>query len=77
MLLDTHPDYIAFDRSNGRAGEYPSELYKEFLTYVRSKYSGAYWDALPREVAAYVKQSQSSGRTNTHRVRRVEGKYLD
>jgi glycosyltransferase involved in cell wall biosynthesis len=59
VLLDTHPDYIAFDRLNGRADEYPSELYKEFLTYVRSKYSGEYWDALPREVAAYVKQSQS------------------
>jgi glycosyltransferase involved in cell wall biosynthesis len=59
VLLDTHPDYMAFDRLNGRAGEYPSELYKEFLTYVRSRYSGAYWHALPREVAAYVKQSQS------------------
>ena len=59
VLLDTHPDYMAFDRLNGRAGQYPSELYKEFLTYVRSKYSGAYWDALPREVAAYIKQSQS------------------
>jgi glycosyltransferase involved in cell wall biosynthesis len=59
VLLDTHPDYMAFDRLNGRAGQYPSELYKEFLTYVRSKHSGAYWDALPREVAAYIKQSES------------------
>jgi glycosyltransferase involved in cell wall biosynthesis len=59
VLLDTHPDYMAFDPLNGRTGEYPSELYKEFLTYARSKYSGAYWDALPREVAAYVKESQS------------------
>ena len=59
VLLDTHPDYMAFDRSNGRAGEYPSALYQEFLTYVRSNYSGAYWDALPREVAAYIKQSES------------------
>ena len=58
VLLDTHPDYMAFDRLNGRAGEYSSELYKEFLTYVRSKYSGAYWEALPREVAAYIKESQ-------------------
>lgn len=59
VLLDTHPDYMAFDQLNGRAGAYPSELYKEFLMYVRSKYSGAYWDALPREVAAYIKQSES------------------
>ena len=59
VLLDTHPDYMAFDRLNGKAGEYPSELYKEFLTYVRSKYSGQYWDALPRQVAAHVKQTLS------------------
>jgi glycosyltransferase involved in cell wall biosynthesis len=59
VLLDTHPDYMAFDRSNGGASEYPITLYKEFLRYVRSKYSGVYWDALPREVAAYIKQSES------------------
>lgn len=53
-LLDTHPDYMASDGSTRRTREYPIELYKGFLDYVRSKYSGAYWNALPRQVAAYV-----------------------
>jgi glycosyltransferase involved in cell wall biosynthesis len=59
-LLDTHPDYMASDGSTRRTREYPIELYTEFLDYVRSKYPGAYWNALPRQVAAYVLESTVS-----------------
>jgi hypothetical protein len=56
-LIDTHPDYMALDGSSPKAGEYPIELYKELLEYIRSRYSGEYWPALPREVAAHLLES--------------------
>ncbi len=54
-LLNTHPDYICF---NGKPGleEFPVDLYKDFLSYVKSEYAGLYWHALPKEVAAYYKE---------------------
>jgi peptidoglycan/xylan/chitin deacetylase (PgdA/CDA1 family) len=56
-LIDTHPDYMALDGSNQKIGEYPIELYRELLDYIRTKYSGEYWPALPRQVAAHLLQS--------------------
>jgi hypothetical protein len=52
-LIDTHPDYMALDKLSQKSGEYSIELYKQFLGYIRSTYSGEYWPALPREVAAF------------------------
>ena len=60
-LVDTHPDYMAFSgRPNKRAGEYPVQLYRNLLEHVRSKHEGEYWQALPREVAAFVFKSESA-----------------
>ena len=59
-LLDTHPDYMSSNGSTRRTREYPIELYKELLDYVRSKYSGMYWNALPGQVAAHVRESTVS-----------------
>jgi glycosyltransferase involved in cell wall biosynthesis len=53
-LLDTHPDYMAFKDVPDTSTEYPVERYREFLHYVREKYSETYWHALPREVTSYV-----------------------
>lgn len=57
VLLDAHPDYMAFGRSWQKGREYPVDMYVRFLEYIRSKYSGAYWHALPREVAQFVRDS--------------------
>src|SRR4030095_11773532 len=53
-LLDTHPDYMAFQDPSDASVEYPVERYREFLHYVRDKYSETCWQALPREVTSYV-----------------------
>lgn len=52
VLLDTHPDYMTFEGKCPTTTEYSVDLYAQFLTDVRCKYQGQYWQALPREVAA-------------------------
>ena len=61
VLLDAHPDYMSFDGCKQTATEYPTALYREFLTYVRNRYASEYWSALPKEVARHVIQTRSSG----------------
>ena len=67
-LIDTHPDYMALDSSSQKTEEYPIELYKELLDYIRSRYSGEYWPALPRQVAAHCSRVWPYPRT-TRRIR--------
>jgi len=54
MLLNTHPDYMCFEGKPAR-DEFPVAHYEEFLRYLREKYEGSYWSALPREVAQYYR----------------------
>lgn len=55
-LLIAHPDYMDFDGSN-HSDKYPAELYSEFLTYVKEKYAGQYWNALPKDLARFWKEN--------------------
>jgi len=59
-LVDVHPDYMSFSESRQTATKYPVALYREFLIYVKSRYSGDYWHALPKEVAKHVARIRSS-----------------
>jgi glycosyltransferase involved in cell wall biosynthesis len=82
VLLDTHPDYMAFNGGRRRATEYPVELYREFLEYVRSRYPNEYWHALPRDVARHfvghrTQQSKAVDAASTGlspKVRRLRGR---
>jgi glycosyltransferase involved in cell wall biosynthesis len=60
ILLDVHPDYMSFNGSPQTTTEYPVALYREFLTYVKTRYAGEYWHALPKDVAAHIIQMRSS-----------------
>lgn len=51
--LKTHPDYMDFEGGNLEREEYPVAHYMEFLDYVRTRYAGRYWHALPREIARF------------------------
>ena len=66
VLLDTHPDYMSFSGTARKGAEYPVERYLELLRYIRSKYAGRYWHALPRQVAAHAPRpvSRSVDRTS-------------
>ena len=54
-LVITHPDYMNFTGVNDCLEEYPSQIYEEFLRYIKSKYEGQFWHALPKEAAGLVK----------------------
>jgi hypothetical protein len=54
VLINTHPDYMNFGQKRSPE-EYPARLYEEFLNYVKERYAGQYWHALPREVARFWK----------------------
>lgn len=55
-LLNTHPDYINFNNQWGDE-EYPVQLYKDFLSYVQSRYENQFWNALPCQVASFIKST--------------------
>jgi glycosyltransferase involved in cell wall biosynthesis len=66
-LINTHPDYMSFDRSQKSADEYDVAFYEEFLAYVREKYEGQFWSALPREVARYYRAALPPPVRNTRK----------
>src|SRR5215467_3735204 len=59
-LVDVHPDYMSFNGSWKTANKYPAALYREFLTYLKTRYAGEYWHALPRDVAKHVTKVRSA-----------------
>jgi len=52
-LLNTHSDYMSFNQDKPGMEEYPVEYYLEFLKYVKAKYEGDYYHALPKEIAHF------------------------
>lgn len=58
-LLNVHPDYLNFNEQRTES-TYPVRFYREFLDYVRSSYGSCYWNALPRDVAAFVCDARRS-----------------
>ena len=40
VLLDAHPDYMSFNGSQQTTTEYPAALYREFLTYLKTRVCG-------------------------------------
>jgi hypothetical protein len=52
-LLITHPDYMNFDEYPIGREEYSYRHYRELLEYVKKRYAGEYWNALPRDVARF------------------------
>ncbi|HJV33441.1 hypothetical protein [Geomonas sp.] len=52
-LINTHPDYMCFNGATPGFQEYHAQLYAELLDYVKTRYQGAYWQPLPREMARF------------------------
>ena len=57
VVLNSHPDYMAFDGATPGPEEYPVARYIELLDYLRTRYAGQYWHALPREMARFWRKA--------------------
>jgi glycosyltransferase involved in cell wall biosynthesis len=66
-LLNTHPDYMWFDGNPKGRDEFPVSFYTEFLRYVREKYEGQYWAALPREVSNFYRKEIALPQRNSRK----------
>ena len=58
VLLNTHPDYMSFERNRLRMAEYRSELYEEFLRYILDRYKTQFWHVLPRDMGRFCLKTQ-------------------
>jgi hypothetical protein len=54
--LIVHPDYMNFGGTKLSYEEYPIEYFEELLDYVKCRYEGQYWQALPRDVCRYYNE---------------------
>jgi len=55
VLVNVHPDYINFDNNQIRFDEFSVKFYNDLLNYLGINYKDQYWNALPKEAAAYIK----------------------
>lgn len=64
VLLNSHPDYTGFSSNPGKS-EFPVLIYKDFLNYIRSEYSGRYWHSNPKQLAQLAKNGNLAFDTMT------------
>ena len=60
VLINIHPDYLAFDGAKPSLEEFPAELYAELLEYISAKYPGEYWQGLPKDLARYLEANRTN-----------------
>lgn len=67
-LLNTHPDYMNFAGEKLGLEEFPVQYYTDLLRYVKTKYEGQHWNALPKEVAQFYSRIKEKDflRTTNH-----------
>lgn len=58
-LVNTHPDYMAFDGDEPAFCEYPVKYYRQLLEHLLEQYDGQYWHALPRDTARFYKDTRT------------------
>ncbi len=52
-LLNVHPDYINFNKRSNGPEEFSVKIYKDLLNYVKDKYEGEYYHALPKDLTKF------------------------
>lgn len=72
-LMNVHPDYMNFAGTRLGLEEYPAGYYREFLSYVKSRYEGQYWHVLPKEIARFWKDNQVQTRIREDDAARRHG----
>jgi glycosyltransferase involved in cell wall biosynthesis len=58
-LINVHPDYLGFENGKTKPAEFPVAWYEKFLKHVKDNYGDSCWHALPKEVAAWYRKTNS------------------
>lgn len=58
VLVNIHPDYVDFDRSDFAHFRYPASLIADLFHHLEARYTGQFWNPLPRELAAWFRHSR-------------------
>jgi len=70
-LFISHPDYMNFNGCS-HYEKYPVKYYVDFLKYVKTKYEGQYWYALPKDMARFWKMNYASSNKITERKNKIK-----
>jgi len=57
-LVNIHPDYIDYHRTDFAKYRYPAALVQDLLRYVTRRFEGEFWNPLPRELATWFRASR-------------------
>lgn len=63
-LVITHPDYMNFSGNNVGFAEYPACHYEDFLKHIKLNYEGQYWHVLPKQMASFWNENNSTSSEN-------------
>jgi peptidoglycan/xylan/chitin deacetylase (PgdA/CDA1 family) len=69
-LILTHADYMSFSGLKLGPEEYPAEYYSQLLKYIKSKYDGQYWHAVPMDIARFWKKNRVESRIDQQSITR-------
>jgi peptidoglycan/xylan/chitin deacetylase (PgdA/CDA1 family) len=64
ILLNTHPDYMAFNNNVNRKRTYSYRFYEELLHYIKKTYENRYAHFLPLEIAEFWKEREQKRKKN-------------
>ena len=67
-LINIHPDYMDFEKSDFSSLRYPVSLVESLLDYVRSRYRDKFWNPLPKDLASWYRQSHCIDGMEAHSV---------
>jgi hypothetical protein len=59
-LVNVHPDYLGFDGQPSSPLRFPLAHYMDLLTYAQRRYSDAYWNVVPRDLARWFRSQRES-----------------
>jgi hypothetical protein len=59
VLVNIHPDYLAFGAKSPGAWKYPVSRCRKLLEHLHVRHASSYWSALPKEVTQWAIGSQN------------------
>jgi glycosyltransferase involved in cell wall biosynthesis len=76
VLLNLHPDYVAFEGETPNFRTFPVSIYEEFLKHMRDQHGSRLWHVLPRQLASFVAPLKPQPPRKARRICMVTHSYF-